>query len=137
MEDNLEMSNFIYDKLKEKYNIFLSGNGRDALELIKKIPRLDLILSDIMMDKMDGYEFFDELSFMSEFSSVPFIFLTAKTDTIMNLNERQRKNNINELKNLFTNVFEGHMKTPSIQQEQPSFNDICDDESPNDLSRIW
>ena len=163
VEDNPEMSNFLYDTLKEYYNTFISENGRHALELINKIPKPDLIMSDIMMDKMDGYEFFDELSFKSEFSSVPFIFLTAKTsksdkieglkmgaidyinkpfsmeeltfkiESIINLNERQRKNNINEIKSFFSNVFDGHFNnSSSIQREQSDFNGICDE---NDINK--
>ena len=42
------------------------------------MPKPDLILSDIMMDEMDGYEFYKEVLKDSEYKEVPFIFLTAR-----------------------------------------------------------
>ena len=65
--------------LSSDYNIFYAFNGKEALEKIKNMPKPDIIISDIMMDVMDGYEFYTELLKDFNFKSVPFIFLTAKT----------------------------------------------------------
>lgn len=72
------MLSSLQNDLSGEYNIFYSINGKEALEILKNIPKPDIILSDIMMDVMDGFEFHTELLKDSNFNSVPFIFLTAK-----------------------------------------------------------
>lgn len=67
--------------LKEKgYQISVATNGRQALDAVKRI-RPDLILLDVMMPEMDGFETCAQLKASSEFHDIPIIFLTAKTDT--------------------------------------------------------
>ena len=61
VEDNIELINFLHDNISKKYNCFLSVNGIDALEKLKSIPKPNIIISDIMMDQMDGYAFFNEI----------------------------------------------------------------------------
>ena len=78
IEDNLQMLSSLQNDLLADYNIFYAFNGFDALEKIKNVPKPDIIISDIMMDVIDGYEFYAELLKDSRFNSVPFIFLTAK-----------------------------------------------------------
>ncbi|MBN2735679.1 MAG: response regulator [Spirochaetales bacterium] len=80
VEDNEDMLSFLCHSLSSDYNIFYGRNGQDALckfEGFEKLP--DLIISDIMMDVMDGYEFLKNIQNSSELRSIPFIFLTAKT----------------------------------------------------------
>ncbi len=61
------------------YNIIEASNGREAIGIIKnELP--DLILSDIMMPGINGYKLFSEIKQMPELMTVPFIFLTAKSD---------------------------------------------------------
>jgi len=80
VEDNLDMLGFLKENLKDNYNIFLAKNGKEALDKLNSIPKqIDLIISDIMMDVMDGYEFYKNyINLDSINKSVPFIFLTAK-----------------------------------------------------------
>jgi diguanylate cyclase (GGDEF)-like protein/PAS domain S-box-containing protein len=66
--------------LFDKYNIKIATNGVDALEIINK-EKLDLILLDVVMPQMSGYEVAYELKHNNSMSSVPFIFLTAKNDS--------------------------------------------------------
>ena len=49
------------------------------MKKISNIPKPNLIISDIMMDEMDGYEFYDRLVVNPKYNAIPFIFLTAKT----------------------------------------------------------
>jgi len=81
VEDNLDMLSFLKENLKDNYNIFLAKNGNEALKKINSIPRqIDLVISDIMMDEMDGYEFYNKYIEIDNLNkSIPFIFLTAKS----------------------------------------------------------
>jgi len=81
IEDNKAMLDFLFKRLSLKYNIFCSLNGSDALKKLGHLPVVpDLILSDIMMDKMDGYAFVKVISEQSAYNHIPIIFLTAKSD---------------------------------------------------------
>ncbi len=67
--------------LKERgYQISVATNGRQALEVVSKI-RPDLILLDVMMPEMDGFEACQKLKASAEWHDIPIIFLTAKTET--------------------------------------------------------
>ena len=79
IEDNRDLVALMQDNLKEKYNFFFALNGIEALNLLDTIPKPDIIISDIMMDKMNGYEFYEKLQLIEEYKAIPLIFLTAKT----------------------------------------------------------
>jgi signal transduction histidine kinase/DNA-binding NarL/FixJ family response regulator len=78
VEDNVEMLNFLISKLKVKYNVLFARDGKEGIERIRSTSALDLVLSDIMMNEMDGFEFFRAVSSIEAYSHIPFIFLTAK-----------------------------------------------------------
>jgi adenylate cyclase len=67
--------------LKERgYDINIATNGRQALEVLERI-RPDLILLDIMMPEIDGFETCRRIKASTAWREIPIIFLTAKTDT--------------------------------------------------------
>lgn len=67
--------------LKERgYNINIATNGRQGLEVLERI-RPDLILLDIMMPEIDGFETCRRIKASTAWREIPIIFLTAKTDT--------------------------------------------------------
>ncbi len=78
IDDNIDMLAFLQTSLKSKYNVFSAINGEEAIKKISLIPVPDLIISDIMMDGIDGYQLFLEIHNTAELSHIPFIFLTAK-----------------------------------------------------------
>jgi DNA-binding response OmpR family regulator len=80
IEDNLEMRENTSEILElSNYQVLSAQNGKAGVELAQKeLP--DLIICDIMMPVMDGYEVLGELSKKDETSSIPFIFLTAKAE---------------------------------------------------------
>ncbi|MGF1584407.1 MAG: ATP-binding protein [Bacteroidales bacterium] len=90
IEDNKDMLRYLCDELSAEYNVFKAVNGTDALTLLKASPGQDLILSDVMMDSMDGFEFFDIISLDSRFNTIPFLFITARSDQQEKINMLNR-----------------------------------------------
>lgn len=80
IEDNLEIRENITEILElESYTIISAINGKKGLELAKeKLP--DLILCDIMMPEMNGYEVFNGLKEDVSTRSIPFVFVTASVE---------------------------------------------------------
>ncbi|HYZ27878.1 MAG TPA: response regulator, partial [Thermoleophilaceae bacterium] len=58
--------------------IVFAENGREGIEALKQHPEVDLVLMDLMMPEMDGYEAMRALREMPQFKSLPIIALTAK-----------------------------------------------------------
>ena len=79
IDDNIPLLNYMIIKLQDRYNLVVATGGREALEKIKRIQFLDLIISDVMMDKGDGFEFYKIISSNKKYYHIPFIFLTAKS----------------------------------------------------------
>jgi signal transduction histidine kinase/ligand-binding sensor domain-containing protein/DNA-binding response OmpR family regulator len=76
-EDNDELRAFISEHLITHYKVIEAVNGRKAYELAhSQIP--DLIISDIMMPEMDGYEFCEKIKSDEKTSHIPVLLLTAK-----------------------------------------------------------
>ncbi len=77
VEDNEDMRQFIKAGLKEEYRILEAINGEEGLK--KAISRLpDLLITDLMMPKMDGIDLCKQLKTMVATSHIPIIMLTAK-----------------------------------------------------------
>ncbi|WP_437978740.1 ATP-binding protein [Sorangium sp. So ce295] len=77
VEDNPDMRSYIEDILLAEYEIALATNGREALEAVKA-SRPDVIVSDVMMPEMDGFELVRRLKREPGLRSIPIILLTAK-----------------------------------------------------------
>ena len=75
---NLQMVNSI---LKDSYKVRIATSGAKALELVRATPPPDLILLDVMMPGMDGYEVCTRLKADAETKDIPVIFLTGQTET--------------------------------------------------------
>lgn len=80
VEDNADMLRFLAEEFNKTYNVFVAENGVVALQKLENIPIPDLIVSDIMMDEMDGYELFEHTLANNRLAHIPFIFLTAKNE---------------------------------------------------------
>ena len=67
--------------LKEKgYQISVAMNGKQALDVLARVQP-DLILLDVMMPEMDGFETCERIKASERWRQIPVIFLTAKTET--------------------------------------------------------
>ena len=81
VDDNQLNLKVVSNILKEKgYEIALALDGRSALKILDEI-HIDLILLDIMMPGMDGFEVCAKIQEQEKLKDIPIIFLTAKTES--------------------------------------------------------
>jgi DNA-binding response OmpR family regulator len=79
VEDNPEVRNYLLSVLESSYQVIAAENGTQGFELaVQKLPQL--IVSDVMMPEMDGFEFCKQIRENETTATIPFIFLTAKSD---------------------------------------------------------
>lgn len=78
VEDNDELRTYVVDSLSTDYRIVTAENGRRGLEqAVAEVP--DLIVSDVMMPELDGYELVEGLKADERTSHIPVVLLTAKS----------------------------------------------------------
>jgi CheY-like chemotaxis protein len=75
MRNVLALSKILQERGME---IIKAENGKIALERLDTYPHIDMILMDIMMPEMDGYESMKQIRSQVKFKNVPIIALTAK-----------------------------------------------------------
>jgi len=76
-DDNEEILEFLEHELNEKYTVIKALDGREALELLKEHV-VQLVISDVVMPVMDGFELCRVIKTDLEHSHIPVILLTAK-----------------------------------------------------------
>ncbi|GAB3414399.1 response regulator [Niabella aquatica] len=79
VEDNLELQRYLEKELSKFYNVDAAANGKEALKLVKQ-HSYDLIVSDIMMPEMNGYQLCAFLKNQISTCHIPVILLTAIHD---------------------------------------------------------
>jgi len=137
VDDEIININIVVELLSDKYDIKVAFDGAKALEVIDKI-RPDLILLDIHMPKMDGYELAYKLKNSKEHQNIPFIFLSSKNDSdsivkgfnLGAVDYITKPFNQTELKVRVEN----HIKTYQLQknlEEQKEFAQTIMDSQPN------
>jgi len=78
IEDDQEIREVLRIALEiEGYNLITYSNGLEALEYLKASPPPNLILLDLMMPKMSGYEFTKNTSMNDSLKNIPIVVLTA------------------------------------------------------------
>jgi CheY-like chemotaxis protein len=79
VEDNLDLLYNLNILLESNNYIPVTAkNGKEAIEILSKLEEIpDIIISDIMMPEMDGYEFFKIISNEPRWNRIPFLFLSA------------------------------------------------------------
>ncbi len=94
VEDNYELRNYLETILSPHFNILVAENGQVALDQLLKISTNndvtiqlpDLVLSDVMMPMMDGFQLLKELRSNDEMNHIPIVMLTARADMEDRLN---------------------------------------------------
>jgi CheY-like chemotaxis protein len=71
---------FSLTSMLEDHGMFVrfAENGKQAIEQLRKDPNVDVVLMDVMMPEMDGYETTRAIRAMDQFKALPIIALTAK-----------------------------------------------------------
>jgi len=77
IDDNEEILEFLEEELSEKYTLYKALSAELAFQVLRNEP-IQLIISDVMMPGMDGFEFCCILKGDVEYSHIPVILLTAK-----------------------------------------------------------
>ena len=75
-DDDPDIRKVLYLLLRENYNVAEAADGAAALRYMQTHPETDLVVLDVMMPGMDGFETCDKIR---AFSNVPILFLTAKS----------------------------------------------------------
>ncbi len=79
VEDNQDMLTFIAKQLSSAYSVLKAKDGVEALEILED-ANIDLLISDVMMPRMDGMELCHRLKTDLTYSHIPIVLLTAKTN---------------------------------------------------------
>ena len=77
VEDNMELRNYLENELNHQYKVLLASNGKEATKIARDfLP--DLIISDVIMPEMNGFEFCKIIKKETSTSHIPLLMLTAK-----------------------------------------------------------
>lgn len=77
VDDTPSVIELVVGLLQDKYTLKLASSGAKALEYLEKNQNIDLVLLDIMMPDMDGFEVCKRLKQKEQLKHIPIIFLTA------------------------------------------------------------
>jgi DNA-binding response OmpR family regulator/anti-sigma regulatory factor (Ser/Thr protein kinase) len=81
VEDNEDMRNILAFLLEEKYRVIQATQGKEALALLEEHgTEIDLVLSDVTMPVMDGFELVDAVRENGQWRYLPIVLLTARAD---------------------------------------------------------
>jgi signal transduction histidine kinase/DNA-binding response OmpR family regulator len=79
VEDNEELLTYMANNLSELYHIVTARNGKEALEMVNQNGDIEIIVSDIMMEAMDGIELCKSVKENIKTCHIPVILLSAKS----------------------------------------------------------
>ena len=80
VEDNQSLRDYLTLILEPHYQILKAENGQVALDILAKQNKVDLILSDVMMPIMDGFQLLSNLKTSEVYCSIPVVMLTARAE---------------------------------------------------------
>lgn len=77
IDDHPATRKLLEDILGHMYHVLLASNGLEALELVRENPQIDMVLLDIIMPGMNGYEVCQRLKEDERTADIPVVFLTV------------------------------------------------------------
>ncbi len=128
VDDEVDILEFLkYNLEQDNFEVLVSSNGKDALKKISQNP--DLIVLDIMMPEMDGFEVYEQIKRNKEYQDIPIIFLTAKsgeTDEIkgLDLGASDYIQKPISPKKLIARIKSNLRKTPAIEKKSKDLNQL-------------
>ncbi len=78
VEDNADMRQYLYDHFSAENTVYVAQDGKQGLETVRK-KEPDIVISDVKMPEMSGYELCDKLKNDFSISHIPVILLTGNT----------------------------------------------------------
>jgi DNA-binding response OmpR family regulator len=79
VDDQQELRENLYELLtEEKFHVLGAGNGIEALEILQQYV-VDLIIADVAMPHMNGYQLYEQVRANPHWVHIPFLFLSART----------------------------------------------------------
>ncbi|MEQ8627147.1 response regulator [Ekhidna sp.] len=79
VEDHRELRSYLKSILNPDFRVFLAANGTSALDVLQT-EKIDLIITDLMMPYMDGFELVDHLKKDKTLKKIPVVVVSARTD---------------------------------------------------------
>ncbi len=70
------------EKLDKEIRVIGANSGKKCFEILKNEKKPDIILLDIMLPDMSGWQILEKIKRSKEWNDIPVIFLTARTDTV-------------------------------------------------------
>lgn len=151
VEDNQSLRDYLDLILQNKYTVLTAENGVAALELLQKYPKPSLILTDVMMPVLDGYQLVNRLKSDNSLCAIPVIMLTARAEMQDKLKALrigvddylikpfEEEELLARMSNLLQNAQKRHIDTPTTVQEagvpeQNATTDSVANVSVNDLA---
>ena len=81
VDDEKDVRSFLYEAFKHNYNVELAVDGEDGLKKLDK-THPQIVISDVMMPKLNGYELCEKIKSSTEFCHIPVILLTADGNSV-------------------------------------------------------
>lgn len=79
VEDHKELRFYLKSILSSDFRVFMASNGANGLDILQS-EKIDLIITDLMMPYMDGFEFIDQLKKDKGLRKIPVLVVSARTD---------------------------------------------------------
>ena len=82
VEDNPDVRSYLGAILGEKWHVHFAENGQEALNFLsaEKTAKIDLLITDLMMPVMDGFQLLEQVKAREQFHQLPTIMLTARAE---------------------------------------------------------
>ncbi|MDR3058516.1 MAG: response regulator [Prevotella sp.] len=117
VDDEEEIRNYITEEMEKLYRIHIACNGKEGMKMALKYHP-DIIISDVIMPEMDGFELLRTLKNNYETSHIPVVLLTSKTEHVDRITAFEKGAdiylpkpfNIDELDAIVTNLINNRLR---------------------------